>query len=220
MSYTPIGWQTGDTITAEKLNKMDNGWSVESSSTTYINESVTTEDRGNFGMGATSYSNGISDATLTITFNGTEYTCTLGPSGYGATAESPTPDFTTYPFGLVPMGPVLLITETAGTYTLKVEASSTTVQTSTNFQTAVGSVVDINTIPFKCISGSTTYDEMAAARDSGSLLYFYKNSSACHFITDFSNEVSATAVDALPAGTPNVETYGFNNNMVFTIYTY
>lgn len=28
MSYTPINWQTGDTITAEKLNKMDNGWLV------------------------------------------------------------------------------------------------------------------------------------------------------------------------------------------------
>jgi hypothetical protein len=25
MSYTPTTWQTGDTITAEKLNKLENG---------------------------------------------------------------------------------------------------------------------------------------------------------------------------------------------------
>ena len=25
MAYTPTNWQTGDTITAEKLNKLENG---------------------------------------------------------------------------------------------------------------------------------------------------------------------------------------------------
>ena len=43
MSYTPINWQTGDIITAEKMNKMDNGWSVESSSQQLFSETVTTE---------------------------------------------------------------------------------------------------------------------------------------------------------------------------------
>lgn len=28
MIYTPINWQNGDTITAEKMNKMDNGWGI------------------------------------------------------------------------------------------------------------------------------------------------------------------------------------------------
>lgn len=216
MAYTPINWQTGDTITAAKLNKCDRGWSVESSSTTYINESVTTADRGSFGMGATSYSTAISDATLTITFNGTEYTCARGSMGYGATADSPTPDFTTYPFGLVPMGPVLLITETAGTYTLKVEASSTTVETSSNFQTAVQSCVDVSTLPMECVSGTTTYQDMINAFSAGRLLYFkpYGNNffSYC-YITGF----SSGEITFIP--TYSEITVSFDSNDVFTVVT-
>lgn len=182
-------------MSSETVEVSDNfakarGWSVESSSTTYINESVTTADRGDYAMGLTSYSNAIRDATLTITFNGTEYTCALGPMGYGAAADSTTPDFTTYPFGLATEGPVLLITETAGTYTLKVEGSSTTVETSTDFQSAVNSIVDTSMMPMECVSGTTTGQEMYDAYVAGRILFFkpYPTQLSMCFITGFDME--------------------------------
>ena len=174
MAYTPINWQTGDTITAEKMNKMDNGWSVSSNSTTYIdNESVTTSDMGEGDcVGPTSYQGVIADDSITVVFNGTTYTCQKGGFGYGAVENSPMGDFTTYPFGLVPMGPVLLVTATAGTYTLTVSASSTSIEVSDNFNSAVNNCVDTSTLPMLCVSGTTTHDDMDSAIRSGRILYF------------------------------------------------
>lgn len=153
MSYISTTWANGDTITAAKLNNMEsgiedaqNGWEVTSSTTTYINnESVTTTDNGEgSAAGALSYSNAISDSTITVVFDGTTYTCARGSFGYGAIAESPVPDFTDYPFGLAPMGPVLLITESAGTHTLSVSVSSSSVTTTEDFRTAVESIDTVN----------------------------------------------------------------------------
>lgn len=174
MSYTPIGWQTGDTITAEKMNKMDNGWSVSSISETYINnESITTSEKGEGAASApTSYQSPITDDSITVIFNGTTYTCAKGGFGYGAVENGPVADFTTYPFGLVPLGPVLLLTETAGTYTLTVSANSTSVEVSDPFQTAVNSVVDTSTMPMLCVSGTTTLGEMSTAMSNGRILCF------------------------------------------------
>lgn len=76
MSYTPINWQTGDTITAEKLNKMDNGWSVES--TQPFSETVTTERESQYAPYATgvfAHSQLINSGTITVTFNSVSYIC-------------------------------------------------------------------------------------------------------------------------------------------------
>lgn len=43
MSYTPTQWQTGDTITAEKLNNMENG--IENANEPSL-PAVTTADNG------------------------------------------------------------------------------------------------------------------------------------------------------------------------------
>lgn len=193
MAYTPINWQTGDTITAEKMNKMDNGWSVATTSTTYIdNESVTTNDPGEGAcMGPTSYQSPITDDSITVVFNGTTYTCPKGDFGYGAVENGPMADFTTYPFGLVPMGPVLLLTETAGTYTLTVSASSTSIEVSDNFNSAVNNCVDTSTLPMLCVSGTTTHDDMTSAMRGGRILLFQPYGSqvtTIHIITSVGND--------------------------------
>lgn len=144
MAYTPINWQTGDTITAEKMNKMDNGWSVTTSTQTLFDDSVTTVSSGNvnqmdLGMSANP------PASLIVTFNGTEYTCPAidktaqyGSFFYGGFSDNG-PDFTEFPFALN-VGSIVwrLYTETAGTYTLKLEADVETVETSDGFNKARG----------------------------------------------------------------------------------
>ena len=99
MAYTPINWQTGDTITAEKMNKMDNGWSMEE--TQLFSESVTTVAE-EWGNDATfSYDQFINSDVITVTFNGTDYECNrldFGDYiGYGGMTETD-PDFSQYPF--------------------------------------------------------------------------------------------------------------------------
>lgn len=140
MAYTPINWQNGDTITAAKLNKMDNGWSTEN--TQLFSETVTTA-ASNMGYSATlAYDGTDTPATMDITLNGTSYS-SLAKHTYDGTdayyGASTPGSFDDYPFMLytsVGSGTWFLITETAGEYTIAVAASA--LQTSTDFDAARG----------------------------------------------------------------------------------
>lgn len=206
MSYTPINWQTGDTITAEKLNKMDNGWSIETSGSELFSETVTTEKEPNYpdapaGWNDFEYAKIVADS-ITVTFNGNEYECTLMTDGYdsnfyGGWVEDGgeyASDFSVYPFGILSeTGFFGIYTEVGGTYTVKIEAHVSTVETSSDFQKAVDSVVDTSMMPMLCKSGETTISEMYSASAQGRLLYFkpYGNANAItNIITMFdSNQV-------------------------------
>lgn len=94
-------------------------------------ETITTQAGGDYSTGFCSYSEAINYPSLKITFNGVSYDCpkneVSGPEGsmyvYGG-FSSQGPDFTDYPFGLMsdPSLPAnTFFTETAGTYTVKVE---------------------------------------------------------------------------------------------------
>lgn len=168
MAYTPINWQTGDTITAEKMNKMDNGWGV--SSTQLFSETVTTtaSDFGNMGQLVYTTSETPPESLL-ITFDGTDYDCARqemdGTVYYGAPDPS---DFSTYPFLILFAGSAtFLYTQSAGTYT--VAASGSSLNVSTDFSKAVNSCVNS---PMLCVSGETTLDEMYEASANGRFLYF------------------------------------------------
>lgn len=177
MSYTPINWQTGDVITAEKLNKMDNGWAITSAQ--LFSETVTTISDGSEGAyGTLTYTALIDAPTITVTFNGSDYVCkrrnkAIGDVGYyGAKTSKDGTDFSEYPFYISTSdGDNSIATETAGTYTVAVSVS--TVETSTNFANAVKNVA--GTAPLLCVSGTTTYDEMSAAISDGRLLFFQKS---------------------------------------------
>lgn len=223
MAYTPINWQTGDVITAEKLNRCDNGWSFSTSQ--LFSETVTTEDDGGVSYGELAYTSFIDADTIVVTFDGTEYTCSkdspipLG-SSYGAPETDDGYDFSTYPFHIsstnFPMGVSNEIaTDTAGEYTVSVGIPS--VEVSGNFAAAVGTVIDTSALPLLCVFDVTTYDDMNAAKEAGRLLYFYADS-GMHIITSFGKYESATAVNALPEGVVGSETYGFDSQGVFTLY--
>ena len=216
MAYTPINWQTGDTITAEKMNKMDNGWSV--SSTQLFSESVTTtvdpEYPNDPAWGDFTYSTQITAESITVTFNGTDYICTRTTAyegggfveyAYGG-FNNDGPDLTNYPFYIyaVPNGNGIG-TQTEGTYTIAVSADA--IEVSDTFSDAVNSAVvlpDVSTMPFRCVDGQTMYVDMQDSFSSGRLLYFHA-SGTCFYITEVainsihffpeSQHVSATFVN-------------------------
>ena len=211
MAYTPINWQTGDTITAEKLNKMDNGWSVET--TELFSETVTTAD----GEGQLSYVFQTEPPSKAmITFDGTSYTC-LRDADYGYGDHF----FVNYPFYLAPLpSATYLYVETSGSHVVTFDTVS--VEVSDNFSDAVNAIVGTSTVPMLCESGITTYNEMLSAQGARRLLYFYAGSNM-HIITYFLEEESATAVQAIPAGVEDVETYGFadiDGTLVFQVFFY
>lgn len=216
MAYTPINWQTGDTITAEKMNKMDNGWGV--SSTQLFSETVTTAKDPEYpddpAWGTSTYSTQITAESITVTFNGTDYICTriIAHEGGGFTDyaygefNNHEPDFTNYPFLIyTSSGGNDLCTQTEGTYTIAVSADA--LEVSDTFSDAVNMAVvipDVSALPLRCIDGQTAYVDMQTAFNDGRILYFYA-SGTCFYITrvainniDFfpeSQHVSATFVN-------------------------
>lgn len=202
MTYTPINWQTGDTITAEKLNRCDNGWSVES--TQLLSETVTTVSQDGFYVGTLTYSGFIDSDTIIVTFDGTDYTCSrMSPSGapfadYGASWNDDLGeyDFSEFPFCLFSeeVGSNIT-TQVAGEHTIAVKTSD--VNTGADFQTAVDSIVDTSTMPMECVSQATTYSDMSTAFNDGRILFFkpYQGSASMRFITDFTD----TSVTFIPA---------------------
>jgi hypothetical protein len=101
------------------------------------------------------------------------------------------PDFSEYPFAYTSEpGYNAIATENAGTYTVKIDASTTTLETSTDFQNVVKSCVDTSTMPMLCVSGTTTLQEMHNAATNRRLLYCYPfpNSTAMCIITGFSSD--------------------------------
>lgn len=175
MAYTPINWQTGDTITAEKMNKMDNGWSVDS--TQLFSETVTTVDDYGVNVAQFTYSQEITAKTVTVTFNGVDYVVPRGENENGAFYGEGNDGavFTTYPFFIFTAsdGYNSLETETAGTYTVTVTAHD--YQLSPDFDSAVNSAVaipDMSTLPFRCESGVTTMDDIDDALYRGRIVYF------------------------------------------------
>lgn len=189
MTYTPINWQTGDTITAEKLNNMEsgisageNGWEVTTN--TLFSESITTAGSSPAPVANLAYTTLISADPLTVTFDGTDYTLPPvtgmgGSYAYGDVGGSG-PDFTNYPFCIISTGAANMVyTENEGTYSISASTSSTT--TTKDFQTAV---LSIGALPLLCVSGTTTRTQMDAAQSAGRMMYFLYDGYYC-FVTAY-----------------------------------
>lgn len=190
MAYNPINWQTGDVITAEKLNKMDNGWSTED--VQLFSETVTTAAGMHGASAKLIYSNIITGDTITVTFNGTVYVCerieSYGHFYYGGLGTQG-PDFSQYPFLIsTETGNNTIYTENAGTYTVMVTSEQASI--SNGFKTVINSM---GIFPMLCISGITTYEEMVKAQSEGRLLYTYNNETT-YVITSFAEDLGASFI--------------------------
>lgn len=160
MAYVKQNWECGEMITADKLNHMEDGiaaggdcdcgFECTETRTTLTNESVTTTmQQSGMNVGALSYSQLIEADLLIVTFNGTEYRCErvlAQGMGYMYGGYNPTtqmPDFSEYPFVIVSNGNSNgVVTQSAGTYTVKIETAETAVSTTPCFRKAVESAVE------------------------------------------------------------------------------
>lgn len=135
-AYEPTTWANGDTVTAAALNNIEQGIVNADgggpSWVTLCEEEVTTEENHGMYMAFLSYSQLISADTIRVTFDGNEYMCesispVAGTYTYGGFTQTG-PDFSEYPFAVISgtfsdAGVVnQIMTETAGTHTIKIEA--------------------------------------------------------------------------------------------------
>lgn len=156
MAFIKKDWKCGDTITADDLNRLENGveealeggsvdcgYSCTEGWVTLTDESVTTALGEGFApVAQLTYSAPLDADTIKVTFNGTEYICNLGTSGgYGAPWNEATQsvDWSEYPFALAYLGSSnAIMTETAGTYQVKIEVFGDVTETSECFDKARG----------------------------------------------------------------------------------
>lgn len=152
--YTKNTWQTGDIVSSEKLNHMEdgiadaqNGYTIETTETVIVpQQSVTTVEVEGFISGNLT---GIVSLptigdTVKVTFDGADYEVTVieyeGTVMLGDFTEAP--DFTRYPFviNLIDLYGGVIATETAGTYTVKVLGTTKTATVDDDFAEAVKTV--------------------------------------------------------------------------------
>lgn len=159
--YTKQVWQCGDTITADKMNHIEegienaqNGYECEENYTLLLEETATTAEQAG-GCGATlTYSKLITADAIKVTFDGVEYECNVHIMdglagkmyGYGGVGEGAS-DFSEYPFAILSARDMEvttqanngLFTPSAGTHTIKIETLEPIATTTPCFNAAVKS---------------------------------------------------------------------------------
>lgn len=149
----------GDVLTVVngEWAKAEPGYKCTETSTTLTEENVTTSGTAPYISGNFSYSTLIDADTITVTFNGTEYEASkivFGSSNvYGGFTPSG-PDFSEYPFSIMSalQGSAvvnMLYTESAGTYSVKIESAILTATTTACFDKAVKKATEGEQIIFE-----------------------------------------------------------------------
>lgn len=171
MAYTPINWQTGDTITAEKLNKMDNGWGASATTDELYSGSMTVSAGGDGGATIPAAIAGrLSSATqAVITVDGTSYTCDgFDDEGFW-TFGAPYNDYSEYPFSVYVDGAMTYFTnQNGGTYSIEVALLNVTIDVSSDFSKAVSAAIGGAFYPF--VIGTTTWLQVVDAMAAGKLV--------------------------------------------------
>lgn len=151
MNYEPKEWVSGEIITANKLNNieegvqeaLDCGYSYTESQETVFEDNLTTTSVGQFSRATVTPTEPIEGDSITVTFNGTEYelpkvTLSFG-IGYGEVDGDSNPVFTTYPCALfiITGGDTYFFTPSSGTYSVKIETTLESIETTEYFEKAV-----------------------------------------------------------------------------------
>lgn len=158
--YEKQTWATGDVITEEKLNHMEEGiatgggiYSVENVNL-FDGEVTTVYDEGSgYSIGRFEAGGELPTQDLKVVFNGTEYILphrsTPFGSEYGEFDESTgMPSFVNYPLFIQDgSASYALITETAGTYSLKINEKVQKFEVNDNFASALCLIVEVDKDP-------------------------------------------------------------------------
>lgn len=215
-------WACGDSITADELNRLeggveealdccgsgDAGYSCTETYETVFDGSITTEllpgaPPSAEAEGGWTPNFNAEGRDAKITFNGTEYNCPwtddpdTGNIGWGAMYDSETDamDWSVYPFFLFTDGESgNLVTQTAGTYQVKIEVLGETVEVSECFTKAVSKVmappliVETESI-YDNVTSTTTYrlltpsTEIYEAKQNGRSVIVHASNDYCDVIS-------------------------------------
>lgn len=191
MSYTPTAWQTGDVVTAEKLNKLENGVTsaqvYTESETVRFSGSVTTEAKEGFNVATINCDLSDLPEQITVVFDGTEYTVSKtgfgnGYFAYGDFGETG-PDFSEYPFvaaALQESTTTSLYIENEGTHQMVIKVATKTVNQ--ELADVISNVVPI----MRLIHNKTLSADAVEAFNDGKLLYFV-GGGMTHIVTGTEN---------------------------------
>lgn len=148
MAYTKRTWSCGDKITADALNRIeqgiedayDKGYECTETRTTIFDGTVTTVIDGSEAYGDVTTSDTVKSGDLiSVTFNNTEYELFATENKYGfVTVGASDFSFSEYPFALVFNSIPFLCTPTAGTYSLKIVKIDIASTSTSCFKAAVG----------------------------------------------------------------------------------
>ena len=179
MAYEKQTWHTGDVITEEKLNHMEEGISTGGGIYIYgevplFDGEVTTESEGVGASGEITLQGELPKHDISVTFNGQDYTLPYGNSahgGYWGELDSDSmPSFTNYPVFVYERG---IYTSEAGTYSLKINETVGKFTVNDDFKenmvvTVNGSLEEVG----ENITLNKTYDEIFSAIKSGKHIDF------------------------------------------------
>lgn len=146
MAYTKQTWETGEVITADKLNHIEDGiennnsgYEIVESEQLILDETITVTTNSGAKF---QYSELINYPTITVDFNGDIYECELIEDPnipfniYGGFEPSESePVFTEYPFCIASseQGNILFV-ENPGDYSVKIYVQESTINTTEDFE--------------------------------------------------------------------------------------
>lgn len=188
MPYEKHTWQTGETITAEKLNNIedgvensDKGYDYSLTKTNLFSETINSTYNNGYYVATFSYSQIFDNDELIVVFDDVEYFCNknvvYGQSIYGGFNESG-PTFTDFPFVInsSQSSGNTILTSTGGTHTVIVQVPNETINTTNGFEKAVNSIINNNAFIIDNPSGNrleTTWKTIRNALSNGTVCYVH-----------------------------------------------
>lgn len=158
MAYEKQTWNTGDLITEEKLNHMEDGIAtgggIYSVNEMYLfdGEVTTIEDGGVFPSAIITLQGDLPKSDISVTFNGENYTLPYVHSEedgeyWGEVGETD-PSFTNFPVYIdILFGATNVMTAETGTYSLKINEKVQKFEVNDSFTSALGLIVEVDKNP-------------------------------------------------------------------------
>jgi len=227
--YEKQTWNTGDVITEEKLNHIEDGvstgggiYSVEN--VTYFDGEVTTADGGGFNDGTFTTTKQLPESDLKVIFNGKEYLLPYHDDGmmvfYGEGGDDG-PSFENYPLNIsLDINGYSLFTSEAGTHSLTIKDED--LQINSEFKEKINSViipVNIrNDVVFKI--NNDTADFIEVSEDLNDVIasnWVYVNDFDLNLLLCVKGKIK-TVLPADEASVPSGKQYLANDCQGFLVY--
>ena len=205
MAFEPKTWACGDTITAQELNRIeqgiaeagqgggDAGYECTETEKTIFDSSLTTSSMGSFSGTTFTPSQPIDGESIVVTLDGSKYELPKAElsfgSGYGEFDASSNPVFTNYPCAIgVDSSQTYFFTASSGTYQVGISALTKTAIVTPCFKIAVESLAPIFKVNISSFameySADKTFEEVKEAIRNGMPVVAVEGTSVYYYSAD------------------------------------